>query len=55
MLNVEKNMKNEMEAKSLICFWLSYVVFLSNARKNQVFGSCFRKLAVILVSDFYSD
>ena len=50
-------MKNEVKAKTLICFWLSCVVFLScvyscESLVDPVFGSCFRTLTVILVSDF---
>ena len=48
-LNSEKTMKNEMRSEMTYLFWLSYVIFLF---MFSAFGSCFRTLAVILVSDF---
>ena len=64
-LNDEKWCKVRWKAKSLVCFWFNYVVFPPSAWKNcvfvlinsilrnlYVFESCFRILAVILVSDF---
>ena len=65
-LNGEKWWKVRWKAKSLVCFWFSYVVFLSSAWKNcvfvlingilrnlYVFEACFRMLAVIFVSEFF--
>ena len=48
-LNSEKTMKNEMRSEMIYLVWLIYLVFLFVL---SAFGSCFRTLAVILVSDF---
>ena len=38
----------------MVCFVLTPIPYCSTKPFNYVFGSCFRMLAVILVSDFYS-
>ena len=42
-------MKMRFRTKKLACFWFSYVVFTYG--RLYMFGSWFRTLAVILVSD----
>ena len=51
-LNGEKRWKMRWKAKSLFCFWLSYVVFLSSAWKNVSMRiMCF--YLCVLLNDLY--